>query len=383
MAKRDYYEVLGVDRSAGEAELKKAYRKLALKYHPDRNPDDDAAEDAFKQVSEAYAILSDPEKRSRYDQFGHAGVGGPGGAGGFGADFGDLGGFTDLFNDLFGDIFGGGSRGGRRRGRGQRGADLWYNLDLDLEDVLNGCEPTIEIPKMRPCETCEGSGAAPGSTPDTCQRCQGQGQLVFQQGFFRVNRTCDACGGAGETISEHCRDCRGAGRIEGVQTISVKVPPGVEEGSRLRLVGEGEAGIAGGPPGDLYVVIQLQPSQFFDRDGTDLHCEVPIPFVAAALGTEVEVPTLEGTRKLEVPEGTQSGKVFRLKGEGLPPLQPRLSVEQLHRMRGDLYARIFVEVPTKLNARQRELLEEFADESGIERHPVSKSFIDRVRDFFD
>ncbi len=382
MAKRDYYEVLGVDRNVGEAELKKAYRKLALQYHPDRNPDDPQAEEAFKEVSEAYAVLSDAEKRSRYDQFGHAAMGGPGG-GGFTGDFGDLGGFTDLFNDLFGDIFGGSARGGRRRGRGQRGADLRYNLDVDLDDVLNGCEPTIEIPKMRPCETCDGSGAAPGSSPETCERCNGFGQLQFQQGFFRVNRTCDMCGGAGEVIKDYCRECRGAGRIEGSQTISVKVPAGVEEGSRLRLVGEGEAGIAGGPPGDLYVVIQMQPNPFFERDGTDLHCDVPIPFVGAALGAEIEVPTLEGTMKLEVPDGTQSGKVFRLKGQGLPPLQPRLPIDQLHRMRGDLYARIFVEVPTKLNARQRELLEAFEQESGIERHPVSKSFMDKLRDFFE
>jgi len=382
LAKLDYYEVLGVDRSVDGAELKKVYRKLALQYHPDRNPDDPAAEESFKQVSEAYAVLSDPHKRARYDRFGHAGVGGPG-AGGMGADFGDLGGFTDLFNDLFGDIFGGGARGGRRRGRGQRGADLRYNLDVDLEDVLNGCEPTLEIPKMRPCETCSGAGAAPGSEPEVCTRCQGHGQVVFQQGFFRVNRTCDMCGGAGETIRDHCRDCRGAGRVEGVQTISVKVPAGVENGSRLRLVGEGEAGIAGGPPGDLYVVIQLKPNQFFEREGTDLHCEVPIPFVLAALGTEIEVPTLEGTVKLEVPEGTQTGKVLRLKGQGLPPLQPRLSKEQLHKMRGDLFVKIFVEVPTRLNARQRELLEEFARESDIELSPVSKSFMKKLREFFD
>lgn len=383
LAKRDYYQVLGVDRGVDEAELKKAYRKLALQYHPDRNPDDDAAEEAFKEVSEAYAVLSDSEKRARYDQFGHAGVGGPGGMGGMGADFGDLGGFTDLFNDLFGDMFGGGARGGRRRGRGQRGADLRYNLELDLDDVLNGCEPTLEIPKMRPCTTCDGAGAAPGSQPEKCSRCEGHGQVVFQQGFFRVNRVCDMCGGAGETIRDHCRDCRGAGRIEGDQTISVKVPAGVEDGSRLRLVGEGEAGIAGGPSGDLYVVIHISPNQFFERDGSDLHCEVPIPFVHAALGTKVEVPTLEGTMQLEVPEGTQSGKVFRLKAQGLPPLQPRIPIDQLKKMRGDLYVRIFVEIPTKLNTRQRELLEDFATESDIELSPVSKSFMEKLRDFFD
>jgi len=380
LSKRDYYEVLGVQNDAGEAELKKEYRKLALQYHPDRNPDDHAAEEKFKEVSEAYSVLSDPEKRARYDRFGHAGLGGPGGGQ---PDFGDLGGFSDLFNDLFGDLFGGAGRGGRRRGRWQRGADLRYNLEIGLLDVLNGVDPTIKIPKMRPCEPCSGSGAAPGSHPETCERCQGQGQVVFQQGFFRVNRPCDMCGGAGEVIRNHCTECRGAGRIEGQQTIQVKVPPGVDDGSRLRLVGEGEAGIAGGPPGDLYVVITITRHPLFERDGTDLHCEVPIPFVGAALGTEIEVPTLEGRVEMSIVEGTQSGKVLRLRGKGLPPLQPRLEIEQLHRMRGDLYVRIFVEVPTKLTERQRELLEDFARESGTEVSPAHKTFMDKLRDFFD
>lgn len=380
MSKRDYYEVLGVQNDADEAELKKAYRKLALQYHPDRNPDDAAAEEQFKEVSEAYAVLSDPEKRMRFDRFGHAGLAGPGGGA---ADFGDLGGFSDLFNDLFGDLFGGTGRGGRRRGRGQRGADLRYNLEIELLDVLNGVEPTIKIPKMRPCETCTGSGAAPGSHPETCSRCQGQGQVVFQQGFFRVNRPCDVCGGAGEVIQNHCTDCRGAGRIEGQQTIQVKVPPGVDDGSRLRLVGEGEAGIAGGPAGDLYVVITVDHHPLFERDGTDLHCEVPVQFVGAVLGIEIDVPTLEGRVSMSIAEGTQSGTVLRLRGKGLPPLQPRLEVEQLHRMRGDLYVRIFVEVPTKLTSRQRELLEEFAQESGTEVSPAHRSFVDKLRDFFD
>jgi molecular chaperone DnaJ len=380
LSKRDYYEVLGVQNDAGEAELKKEYRKLALQYHPDRNPDDHAAEEKFKEVSEAYSVLSDPEKRARYDRFGHAGLGGPGGGQ---PDFGDLGGFSDLFNDLFGDLFGGAGRGGRRRGRGQRGADLRYNLEIGLLDVLNGVDPTIKIPKMRPCEPCSGSGAAPGSHPETCERCQGQGQVVFQQGFFRVNRPCDMCGGAGEVIRNHCTECRGAGRIEGQQTIQVRVPPGVDDGSRLRLVGEGEAGIAGGPSGDLYVVITITQHPLFERDGTDLHCEVPIPFVGAALGTEIEVPTLEGRVEMAIVEGTQSGKVLRLRGKGLPPLQPRLEIEQLHRMRGDLYVRIFVEVPTKLTERQRELLEDFARESGTEVSPAHKTFMDKLRDFFD
>ncbi len=379
MSKRDYYEVLGVARDASEAELKKAYRKLAMEHHPDRNPGDSVAEEKFKELSEAYAVLSDTPKRRTYDQFGHAGLAGAGG----GPDFGDMGGFADIFGDLFGDIFGGGGGGRGRHGRGQRGADLRYNLELGLDDVLNGAEPNLEIPKMKSCETCEGSGARPGTSKSQCGRCDGRGQLVFQQGFFRVNRPCDACGGAGEVIKEHCRDCRGAGRVETMQSIQVKVPPGVEHGSRLRLSGEGEAGIAGGGPGDLYVVISLRQHPLFDREGTDLHCEVPVPFVTAALGGEIEVPTLEGKIKTTVPEGTQSGKVLRLRGKGLPPLEPRLPKEQVLKMRGNFHARIFVEVPTKLNARQRELLEQFADESGTDVSPATSGFLDKLKDFFD
>lgn len=380
MTKRDYYEVLGVERSADGSVLKTAYRKLALQFHPDRNPDDPSAEERFKEVSEAYTVLSDPERRARYDRFGHAGLGGPGGAP---PDFGDLGGFGDLFNDLFGDIFGGGGRGGRRRGRGQRGADLRYNLEIELDDVRSGVEPTIKIPKMRACEICSGSGAAPGSRPESCQHCGGQGQMVFQQGFFRVNRVCEICNGSGEVIRDHCRECRGSGRIESQQTLQVRVPPGVDDGARLRLVGEGEAGIAGGPAGDLYVVISVRRHSMFERDGTDLHIEVPVPFVQAALGSEIEVPTLEGRVKVTIPEGTQSGKVIPLPGRGLPPLQPRLDPRQLEKMRGDLYVRIFVEVPTRLTRKQRELLEEFARESGTDVSPVHKGFVDKLRDLFD
>lgn len=376
MSKRDYYEVLGVTRQTSAAELKKAYRKLAMEHHPDRNPDNPAAEGKFKELSEAYAVLSDPKKRNTYDQFGHAGLAGAGGA----PDFGDLGGFADIFGDLFGDIFGGG-RGGR--GRGQRGADLRYNLEIDIDDVLNGTEPSLEIPKMKACETCEGSGARPGTSASSCGRCNGRGQLVFQQGFFRVNRPCDACGGAGEVIKDHCTDCRGSGRVETMSTIHVKVPLGVEDGSRLRLSREGEAGIAGGEPGDLYVVISVRPHPLFERDGTDLHCEVPVPFVTAALGGEVEIPTLEGKVTTTIPEGTQSGKVLRLRGKGLPPLEPRLPVAQLKKMRGNFYARIHVEVPSKLNERQRELLEQFAAESGTEVSPATSGFLDKLKDFFD
>ena len=380
MARRDYYDVLGVARGTSEGDLKKAYRQLALECHPDRNPDDPDSEERFKEISEAYSVLSDPEKRSSYDRFGHQGVAGPGRPGP--GDFGDLGGFTDLFNDLFGDIFGsgGGFGSGRSRGRAHRGADLRYNLEIGLNDVLTSTEASIKIPKMRPCETCSGSGTREGRSPKTCERCRGMGQIAFQQGFFRVNRPCDVCGGAGEVITDPCRDCRGNGRVEGQQTISVKIPAGVDSGARLRLVGEGEAGIAGGPPGDLYVVISITPHPLFERDGRDLHCEVPVPFVMACLGGEIQAPSLEGRIDVIVPEGTQSGKILRLRGKGLPPLQPRADAGQLERMRGDIYVRIFVEVPTQLTARQRELLEDFADESGTEVSPVTKGFVDKLRD---
>jgi molecular chaperone DnaJ len=371
LSKRDYYEVLGVSRSVDEIELKQAYRKIALKYHPDRNPDDPEAEDRFKQASEAYAVLSDPDKRRAYDRFGHEGVG-MGAPGGFG-DFGDLGNFTDLFNDLFGDLFGG--RAGRSRGRGRRGADLRYNLEISLEDVPEGTEAQIRIPKTRVCGTCSGSGARPGTSPERCGRCHGTGQVVLQQGFFRISRPCDACAGAGEILRDPCGDCRGSGRVEGQQSIKVRVPAGVEDGMRLRLAGEGEAGISGGPPGDLYVVISVREHEIFERDGRDLHCGVPVAFTQAALGDEIEVPTLGEPVKLKVPEGTQSGKVFRLRGKGLPSLRSG--------GRGDQLVHIFVEVPTKLSKRQRELLEAYAAESDQPVSSASRSFLSRLRDIFD
>ncbi len=372
MAKRDYYEVLGVSRDATEPDLKAAYRAIALRDHPDRNPGDAQAEERFKEASEAYAVLADPQKRRAYDQFGFSGVG-AGAPGGF-QDFGDLGNFGDLFNDLFGDIFGG-RRGGQRRGRGQRGADLRYNLEIELGDVLEGAQAQIQIPKMRPCASCDGSGALAGTSPETCGRCHGSGQVVMQQGFFRISRPCDACMGAGEVVRERCRECRGAGRVESDQMITVRVPPGVDEGTRLRLAGEGEAGVAGGPPGDLYVVVSLKQHPFFERDGPDVHCEVPIQFVQAALGAEIEVPTVEGKVKLQVPSGTQSGKVMRLRGKGLPTLRSGA--------RGDQLVHVFVETPTKLTARQRELLESFAEESDTEISPVTKGFLDKLRDLFE
>jgi molecular chaperone DnaJ len=378
LAKRDFYEILGVSRDADEESLKKAYRAVAMRDHPDRNPDDPDAEERFKAASEAYAILSDPEKRAAYDRFGHAGVGAgaPGGGQGGFQDFGDLGGFTDIFDDLFGDIFGGRrGGGGQRRGRGQRGADLRYNLEIDLTDVVAGFESKIKIPKMRPCETCTGSGAQPGTQPERCSACGGMGQRVLQQGFFRVSRPCDACGGAGEIIRDRCTDCRGQGRVEGQQAISVRIPAGVDEGTRLRLTGEGEAGIAGGASGDLYVVISIKRSEFFEREGPDLHCEIPVTMVQASLGAEIDVPTLEGKVKLKVPEGTQSGKILRLRGKGLPTLRSS--------SRGDQLLHIFVETPTRLTNKQRELLETFAEETDSKVSPQHKSFLDKLRELFD
>ena len=372
MAKRDFYEILGVARDVSEEALKKAYRSRALEDHPDRNPGDEAAEERFKEASEAYAVLSDPQKRRAYDRFGFAGVGGSGAPSGF-TDFGDLGNFTDVFNDLFGDLFGGRSHGSRR-GRGQRGADLRYNLDVEFADVLTGAQAQIKLPKTRACETCHGSGARPGTQPETCSRCQGAGQVVLQQGFFRISRPCDACAGAGEIVRDRCVDCRGAGRVEGEQTIQVRVPAGIDDGTRLRLSGEGEAGIAGGPPGDLYVVVTVAPHPLFDREGPDIHCQVPISFAQAALGDEVEVPTVEGKVTLRIPEGTQAGKVMRLRGKGLPTLRSS--------HRGDQLVHIFVETPTRLSDRQRELLEAFAKESGTRVSPMTRGFLDKLRDLF-
>lgn len=371
MRKRDYYEVLGVSRGADESELKTAYRRLALQYHPDRNPDDPEAEEKFKEASEAYAVLSDPEKRSRYDHFGFEGVG-AGGPGGFpGTDFGN---FGDIFSDLFGDLFGG-RMGARRRGRGQRGADLRYNYEIELSDALEGTEASLRIPKMMRCGPCEGSGAREGTSPQRCERCGGSGQAIFQQGLFRISRPCEACSGEGWVIRDPCPSCRGSGRTEGQKTIKVGIPRGAEDGLRLRVPGEGEAGIAGGPAGDLYVVISIRPHPLFARDGSELLCEVPISFAQAALGAEIDVPTLEGKRKLRVPEGTQSGKIFRLRGMGLPTLRSS--------GRGDQLVRIFVEVPTKLTGRQRELLEQFAEESDTEVSPVTRGFLEKLKELFD
>ncbi len=368
MSKRDYYEVLGVSRSASDDELKKAYRKLALESHPDRNPDDPAVEEKFKEASEAYAVLADAEKRAKYDRFGFEGLGAQGGFPG--ADFA---GFGDLFNDLFGDLFGG--RGGARRGRGQRGADLRYNYEIELADVLRGVEAALELPKTMRCEACAGVGAKPGTQPQRCPRCHGSGQAIFQQGMFRISRPCETCRGEGSVVRDPCTSCRGSGRIDGRKNLKVRIPPGVEDGMRLRVAGEGEAGISGGPSGDLYVVMHTREHPLFVRENADLHCEVPISFVQAALGCEVEVPTLEGKVSLRIPEGTQSGKTFRLRGKGLPSVGSAA--------RGDQHVRMFVEVPTKLTARQRELLAQFADEGGADVSPVTKGFLDKLRDLFE
>jgi len=366
--KRDYYEILEVHRNASETEIKKAYRRLALKYHPDKNPGDKAAEEQFKELTEAYAVLSDAQKRAAFDQYGHAGVEGAGGfsSGGFGGSP-----FEEVFGDIFGDIFGGGGRG---RSRGRRGDDLRYNLTISFEEAAFGYESKIEIPRHQPCEPCGGSGAKKGTSARTCSTCRGTGQVRFQQGFFALTRPCSDCGGAGRIIEHPCPECRGSGRIRGKRSLSLRIPAGVETGSRLKLSGEGESGPQGGAPGDLYVVIEVRPHPIFQREGQEVICEVPISFSQAALGCELEVPTLDGKVKLKVPTGTQSGKVLKLTGKGIPVLQGY--------GRGDQLVVLRVETPTQLTARQKELLEEFARAGGEEFNPLGKSFFDKVKELF-
>lgn len=366
--KKDYYELLGVSRNASEEEVKKTYRKLALKYHPDRNPGDKQSEEKFKEVSEAYQVLVDPQKRAQYDQFGHAafGDGGPF-AGGF--DF--TSGFEDIFGDIFGEFFGTGT--GKRRSRA-KGEDLRYNLTITFEEAASGAEKKIKIPRHGSCDTCHGSGAKPGTSPRTCPTCRGRGQVSFQQGFFSISRTCNQCHGQGSLISDPCVTCHGTGRIRKYHTLSVRIPPGVDTGSRLKLRGEGEGGLSGGPAGDLYVVIQVEPHPLFVRDGVDIICEVPISFVQAALGAEIDVPTLDGKVKMKAPAGSQSGKIFRLKGKGIR------DVQGYHQ--GDQLVRVVVETPTHLTSRQKELLKEFAALGGEEINPLSKGFFEKVKQLF-
>lgn len=375
MSKRDYYEVLGVEKGATEAEIKKAFRRIAMKYHPDRNPDNKEAEDKFKEAQEAYEVLGDKEKKANYDRFGHAGVDPNGfGGGGGGAGFGG-GNFSDIFGDVFGDIFGGG--GGRGRAGPARGADLRYDLQLSLEDAVRGKTVEIQVPIMSHCDTCDGSGARPGTSKTTCSTCQGAGQVRMSQGFFSVQQACPQCRGSGQMISDPCGDCHGQGRVEKRQTLSVKIPSGVDTGDRIRLAGKGEAGPNGGPAGDLYVQVVVRDHPIFVRDGSNLHCEVPVSFTQAALGGELEVPTLGGKVKLKVPEGTQTGKLFRLRGKGVTPVRGGGP--------GDLLCRVVLETPVNLSAEQKSLLEQFEKSlGGKSKHsPKSESWFDGVKKFFD
>ncbi len=372
MSKRDYYEILGVKKDVNEADLKKAYRRLAMKHHPDRNTDNPDAEDQFKEAKEAYDVLSDPQKRSAYDQYGHAGVDpsmGGGGAG-FSGDFGDI------FGDVFGDIFGGG-RGGGGRSRAYRGSDLRYNLELTLEEAVFGTEVSIRVPSLTNCKSCNGTGAKEGSTPSTCTTCGGVGQVRMQQGFFSVQQTCPNCHGQGKVISDPCGSCHGQGKVQEQKTLSVKIPAGVDNGDRVRLSGEGEAGENGGPSGDLYVQVQVKPHQIFKRDGADLMCEMPISIGTATLGGELEVPTLNGRIKLKIPFETQSGKLFRMRGKGVKPVRGGPP--------GDLICRVQVETPVKLNNKQKELLREFEEsiQSSHKHSPQNKSWLDKVKSFID
>jgi len=370
MSKRDYYEVLGVGKTASEAEMKAAFRKLAMRYHPDRNPDDKDAEIHFKEINEAYQNLSDPQKRAAYDRFGHAAfANGNAGGPGFGADF------TDFMSDIFENFFGEQRQRGRGGGR-ERGADMRYNLEITLEEAFTGKTATLKIPTAVTCEVCTGTGAKAGSKPRPCPTCGGYGRVRATQGFFSVERTCPNCHGRGEVIDDPCPACSGAGRIARERTLSVNVPAGVEDGTRIRLAGEGETGVQGGPAGDLYIFLSIKSHAFFQRDGADLFCRVPIAMVTASLGGELSVPTIDGSdAKLKIPEGTQSGKQFRIKAKGMPVLRSRDV--------GDLYIQVVVETPQNLTRRQREILQEFDRESSKDTHPESAGFFSRVREFFD
>ncbi|WP_199609203.1 molecular chaperone DnaJ [Flocculibacter collagenilyticus] len=377
MSKRDYYEILGLSKDASERDIKKAYKRLAMKHHPDRNQGDTASEEAFKEVKEAYEVLSDEQKRQAYDQYGHAAFdqarGGAGGFGGGGADFGDI------FGDVFGDIFGGGG-GGRRQSRAQRGSDLRYNMELTLEEAVRGKSAEIKVPTWVACEPCDGSGAKKGSKPSTCGTCHGQGQVQMRQGFFAVQQACPTCHGRGSVIKDPCNKCHGQGRVEKTKTLSVKIPAGVDTGDRIRLSGEGEAGQHGAPAGDLYVQVHVKDHAIFERDGNNLYCEVPTSFTQAALGGEIEVPTLDGRAKLKIPSETQTGKMFRMRGKGVKSVRSGVT--------GDLICKVVVETPVNLTEKQKDLLRQLDDTMGVgeeaaKYRPKEKGFFDGVKKFFD
>jgi len=373
VSKRDYYDVLGIEKNAEKNDIKRAYRKLAMKFHPDRNPNDEKAAESFREVTEAYEVLSDENKRSRYDQYGHAGVDdqmGGFGAGGFQGshayqDFGDL------FGNVFGDAFGFGGGGAPSN----QGSDLRYNLTISLEEAAAGKEVELEIPKHEQCNTCTGSGARPGTNPVPCSTCGGHGQVQMQQGFFAVRRTCPSCQGSGKTIESPCVSCGGTGRKKVKKNIKVKVPAGVYEGAQVRVTGEGEAGTQGGPSGDLFIVVKLKPHSMFERDGADLHCEMPITFPQATLGAEVDAPTLDGKVKIRIPAGTEGGRVFRLRGHGVTDVRVR--------QKGDLFVRVYIAVPKKLTTNQEDLLKQFAKETGDEVYPERSSFLDKAKELWD
>ncbi len=372
-SKRDYYEVLGVGRSSDEQEIKSAYRKMAMRYHPDRNPGNKDAEERFKEAAEAYSVLSDPNKRAQYDRFGHQGFNGTGFGGFDPTIFSD---FSDILGDFFGfgDLFGG-MGGGRRRSATQRGADLRYDLQISFEEAAFGVKTKIRVPRLETCLDCDGSGAQKGSAPTLCPQCQGHGQVRYQQGFFSISRTCGQCRGTGRVINNPCRQCHGEGRVRSEKTLEVKIPAGVDNGARLRISGEGEAGLHGGDKGDLYVVVFVKEHSFFEREGSDLHFAVPVSFSQAALGGEIHVPTLDGDKEvLKIPEGTQSGSTFRIRGKGVPHLNGR--------GRGDLYVTVRVTTPQKLTREQRRLLEQLAQISAVDNSPTEKKILERVKDVF-
>ena len=372
MSKADYYDLLGVERGADEKALKSAFRKMAMKHHPDRNPDDPAAESKFKEINEAYEVLKDPQKRAAYDQYGHSAFEN-GGGGGFGAG---AGGFSDIFEDIFGEMMGGGRRGGGRSGGRERGADLRYNMEVSLEDAYAGKSAEISVPTAVTCDVCSGTGAKPGSSPVTCGTCGGNGRIRASQGFFSIERTCPDCQGRGEVITDPCANCHGQGRVTQERTLSVDIPAGIEDGVRIRLGGEGEAGSRGGPPGDLYIFLSIRPHEFFQRDGADLFCKIPVSMTTAALGGQFEVASLDGVKsRVKIPEGTQNGKQFRLRGKGMPIMR---SAEK-----GDLYIQIAIETPQKLTKNQRELLEEFERISSEENSPESTGFFSKMKRFLD